>query len=359
MCSDAPDTSGINEQARKSAELGQKAFDWYTQQYEATKGEREADTKRASDIADAQIKGMTYAVDQAKDADAYSKTTFRPLEQKMVADAQAYDTPERRQAEQEAAVSDVNREAAAQRQASELELSRAGVAPDSMKTAALREAGAVGVAKAAAGAAAGARKNVEQQGYARMADAVSLGRNLPSQQATQQQIATQAGSAGVQANAGVANSRAAGTSLMDSAFGTGLKGAGQAGSLFGNAAQVDSASRGQDFSLMSSAMGMFNFKSDKNIKRKTGKPIDQDEALAEINAIPVEEDWEYDPAKGGPDDGGTPHDGPMAQTVRAKMGDAVAPGGKQIDMISMNGRLMAGMQALSKRMAKVEKQVHA
>ena len=39
------------------------------------------------------------------------------------------------------------------------------------------------------------------------------------------------------------------------------------------------------------------------------------------------------------------------------MGDRVAPGGRQIDLVSMNGKLMASMQELSKRVKKIEKRV--
>ena len=66
--------------------------------------------------------------------------------------------------------------------------------------------------------------------------------------------------------------------------------------------------------------------------------------------------WRYDPAKGGPNDGGKPHVGPMAQRVRQTMGEAAAPGGKEIDLVNMNGRVLAGMQALAQRMKKLESQ---
>lgn len=69
--------------------------------------------------------------------------------------------------------------------------------------------------------------------------------------------------------------------------------------------------------------------------------------------------WSYDPAKGGPDEGGRKHTGPMAADVQASMGDAVAPGGKVINLVDMNGKLLAGMQALTKRVEKVERRVKA
>jgi len=97
------------------------------------------------------------------------------------------------------------------------------------------------------------------------------------------------------------------------------------------------------------------YASDENIKSGTGKKASPDKALAEINATPVQKDWRYDPAKGGPDDGGMPHTGPMAQAVQKHMGNNVAPGGKRIDIASMNGKMLAGMQEITRRLSKLEK----
>jgi hypothetical protein len=100
--------------------------------------------------------------------------------------------------------------------------------------------------------------------------------------------------------------------------------------------------------------------SDESIKSNTGKPADTKKALAELDATQVDDGWRYDEAKGAPaGSGGAEHTGPMAQQVRKTMGEKVAPGGKQIDIVSMNGKLMASMQELSKRMKKVEKRVAA
>lgn len=100
--------------------------------------------------------------------------------------------------------------------------------------------------------------------------------------------------------------------------------------------------------------------SDENIKTNTGKPADTKKALAEVDATQVDDGWSYDESKGAPPgSGGVERTGPMAQEVRKTMGDKVAPGGKQIDLVSMNGKLMASMQELSKRVKKIEKRVAA
>ena len=49
----------------------------------------------------------------------------------------------------------------------------------------------------------------------------------------------------------------------------------------------------------------------------------------------------------------------MAQDVQKNMGDKVAPGGKVIDMVSMNGITMGAVQELAKRLKKIESKVSA
>ncbi|MCU7372867.1 tail fiber domain-containing protein [Paucibacter sp. O1-1] len=355
----APDTSGVNDAAVESAKLGRDAFNWFSQEYANTADERAAAETRANAISDSQLASMNYALEQAKDAETYNKGTFRPLEQRLVSEAQTYDTQARRDQEAAGAVADVNREVAAQRLAAQQDLARAGVSPESGKSQALAEVGNIGAAKAAAGASYTARKNVEQQGYARMADAAALGRNLPSQQATQQALAGTAGAGSLNASGQSLAVTTSGADLMKTGFNTGLAGAKASGDLFGTQAGLQNQARGQDLNFVSSIFGSAMMKpSDKNIKSDTGKAIDGDEALAELNSIKVHKDWRYDPSKGGPNDGGQLHTGPMAQDVQAKMGDAVAPDGKSIDLISMNGKLMASMQAVTKRLERIEKKVN-
>lgn len=353
--SDAPDTSGINDAARASAELGNKAFEWFKSEYERTAPDRAKAQDEASQVTQAQLASMRQQDELAKDYAEYNKSTFRPLEQKMVADSQAYDTPERRQAAADAAVADVNSQAAQQRQATQMDLARSGVTPDSMQSQALMASGDINAARLAAGAAGAARRNVEATGYARMADAVNLGRNLPSAQATAVQTGVQAGQgalAGSQMNLAAGQS---GAGLMQTGFNTAMQGQGQAGSLFGKAADIDNTTRGQNLNFISniysSTMKTLPM-SDPEVKSDR-KPVSTASMLDAIEKTPVES-WKYDPQKGGPDDGGQTHVGPMADRVQATMGDKAAPGGKVVDLISMNGVTMGAVQELAKRVKKLE-----
>lgn len=181
--------------ASESMGLSREELDWAKKKYADEAPARAAAEKRAGEVSDAMLTGMKSAEQRAADLEAYNKTTFRPLEQGLVKDAQEYDTPMRRLAAAESAMSGVDASAQAVQQAQARELGRAGVAPGSTKAMALAEDSAVARSKVRAAAGTTAVNNVEQQGVARRMDAASLGRGLPSAQATQQQIATQAGSA--------------------------------------------------------------------------------------------------------------------------------------------------------------------
>jgi hypothetical protein len=351
----APNTQGVNDAAVASARTGQEALEWAKRIYEQEAPARQAAADLDSRVANSQIAGMDFATAQAQEDAQRRRTVFNPIEDRIAGDAMNYDTPERRAEAATRASADV--ESAAGR--SMMDLRR-----DALRYGANFDDGAarggmvdlaLGKARARAGASDAAVRNVEAQGHARMMDAAGLGRGVVSSQATQQQIATQAGNSAVgAAGAGLAATQS-GHNLMQTGFQQNLAGVGQSGSLYGQAAQIRNTSRGQDLNFMSNIFG--SFMSDANKKKRTGKDANDDKALAEVNATPVQEGWQYDPAKGGPDDGGVPHTGPMAQDVKRTMGEKVAPDGKVIDMVSMNGKLMAGMQALTKRLERVEKAV--
>lgn len=358
LCGDAPDTSGINEQARASAQLGQEAFDWFKSNYAETAPERAAVSARDQQVADAQIKGMNFATDEAQAASQRNKTVFQPMEDQIVADANAYDTPGRQADAAARAASDV--ESAMGRATGDMnrEILRRGGSVDDGAARGMAADIMLGKAKATAGATDQATRSIEAQGYARKMDAVGLGKGIVGNQATQQQIATQTGSAATASGAAGLNATNSGAGLMQQGFSTALQGMGQAGNLYGQAAKLNQSESDLGGLMQgAAAIGKLWAGSDKNIKKKTGKVTKGDAELAQINATPVHKGWQYDPAKGGPDDGGVPHTGPMAQDVQKTMGDKVAPGGKQIDVVNAMGTMMAGMQALSRRVDKLQKAV--
>ena len=236
-------------------------------------------------------------------------------------------------------------------------LSRQGVNPGSGAALAAQNQNALATAAASAGAQNTARQQVEATGYARMADASNIGTGI-AQRATQQTgVAAGAGQGAIGASTAALGARTSGLGGMQSAYQSAGNMMAQSGNLYGQNAQIANQASGSQASTLaglgSAAMMAFAI-SDKNKKKGTGKKADGGKALEQIERVPVHEGWEYDPAKGGPDDGGQPHTGPMAQDVAAVMGQQAAPGGKAIDLVTMSGMTMAAVQELSKRVKRLE-----
>lgn len=357
---DGPDTSGVNDAARKNADLSGEALAWAKQRYAEEAPARQSAIDIAMKTANQQLDIAQQNADISKDYYDYQKGTFRPLEQGVVKAAQEYDTPERRELKAGQAVAGVNTQIDNARAAMRERLASRGVDLGSGNVMAQEAAMAVQGGAAAASAANKAREDVELQGYARKMDAANLGRGLASSQATSAGVALNAGNSSVNnAQVPVAIGQQA-TQTVQSGIQQALGANASSGSLYGQAGQLDLAKRGQDMKFVSdaaeSAAAAYGA-SDENIKDGTGKKMSPAKALGAILDTPVHEGWTYSPEKGGPDDGRQPHDGPMAQDVQRNMGGKVAPDGKVIDLVSMNGVLMAGIQGLAKEVAGLKKEV--
>lgn len=353
MCSDSPDTSGMNAAALANAEIAKDALAWYKQVYAENAPAREKAADYAYQVADQQLASSKLNDSISKDYWDYQKGTFRPLEQGIVTDAQNYDTAARREAKADQATADVGMQVALAQQAQNRDLARKGVMPGSGKMLAMSNQMALGEAAAKAGAANKAREQVELQGYARKMDAANLGRNLASNQATSAGVALNAGNSAVN-NAGVplAQSNAA-VQTAGQGYNTAISGNNSAGNLYGQAAQLQNQANATDsqmFASLGTAAGMFAA-SDKNSKKNV-KPVGDEQALDAVKSTPVSS-WDYKPGQG---DGGS-HVGPMAQHVQKTMGEQAAPGGKQIDLITMNGMNMAATAALARKVDKLAKKV--
>jgi len=228
-----------------------------------------------------------------------------------------------------------------------------GVNPNSGRMMAMGNQMALGEAVAKAGAANKARDAVETQGFARKMDAASLGRGLASNQATSAGVALNAGNSAVNSAGQTMQQANQSANMMGQGFNTAIQGNNSAGQLYSSAAQIQNVARGQDMQLLGNAMGAaataFKPTSDKN-KKKNIRPVSDEQALKAVEKTPVSS-WDY---KDGAGDGGF-HIGPMAQHVQKNMGEEAGPGGKQIDLVTMNGMNMAAIAALSKKVDKLAK----
>lgn len=85
-------------------------------------------------------------------------------------------------------------------------------------------------------------------------------------------------------------------------------------------------------------------------KKEDIHPLSPKRALNAIRKTGIF-NWNYKKGKGD----GKNHNGPMAQDVQKTMGNKAAPGGKKLDLTTMNGNNMAAIQELADRQDNIEK----
>jgi hypothetical protein len=356
MCSDAPDTTAMNEAARANSEVAKEALAFYKQAYADQAPLRAQAAETAQKVSDAQLGAMEQNTAISKDYWDYQKTTFRPLEQGIVADAQNYGGEDQMAAERAKRTGDVEQAAASAMQAMQRNRARMGN-PSDGRTASMENQLAMQTALGKATAAAASDRYIDTQKYARKMDAANLGRGLASSQATSAGVALNAGNSAAQTGQMPLTQAQNATQVAGQGFGTAIQGNASAGNIYGQAANIqgqDSGALGALGGVAGQFLGGSGFAtllSDKNAKKKV-KPVSDEQALDAIEKTPVST-WKYKEGRG---DGGE-HTGPMAQHVKKTMGEKAAPGGKQIDLITMNGVTMAGVAALSRKVDKLAKMV--
>jgi hypothetical protein len=176
-----PDYSGLEK-------VAQQQLDFSKEQYAEMKP---FVTRLATTMADAQQQQMT----QAQDYYDYSKSTFRPVEQGLVKQAQEFDTEAYRAQLAAKATADAAKAFQGAQGVSMREATRRGVNPASGAFGAASNANAMGLAAMQAGAANQARQQAEQLGWARKMDVTGLGRGLAGASTAAYSGATGAGQA--------------------------------------------------------------------------------------------------------------------------------------------------------------------
>lgn len=226
----APDLSRF---ADMSERLGTRAMDQQDQQLAWAKEQDAANRAILERVLGTQLPIMEETFRQANEDRQRYVQVFQPLEDSLVKDAMSYDSPERKTFERGRAIGDVTSAFEAQRQNAERQLASFGVDPTTLKAGALDVGMRTAQAAAQAGAATQATQRVEDMGRAMRADAINIGRGMPSQIAQSYGTSLQAGQAGV----GGAN-QTTGTSA--NALTSGMGYGNQALSGFGQASSITS-----------------------------------------------------------------------------------------------------------------------
>lgn len=256
QCSQAPDMSGANAAALESAQLSRDQLQWVQKTYADEAPARAAAAAQATKVSNAQLASQQLQDSLAQEGAAHYRTTFKPIEEKIAADAQGYDTAERRAQESGQAMADVGTQADIARRTAMQEAEARGVDPSSGSFAATLGRGAVAEAAAKAAAGNAAAKNVETVGAAKMMDAAGLGRGVVSSQGTQAGLAVQAGSASAASARGALDATTSGDAMVQQGYGqavNGLQGASNSLTNIGKVSADVSASNSQGMGALAGA----------------------------------------------------------------------------------------------------------
>lgn len=205
------------EQADKLFGFQEKAF--------ASDEEQKAFARK---VGETQIDAMNLQMDFAKKDRQRYEDVFLPMQDQYIAEANAYDTPERREAEAARYMVDIQRQADAQRTNADERLRSMGIDPSQVRSSSMMNQLAVATGANQALAGNNARTMIEDKGRAMRADAMNLGLGLPAQAAAGFQGSNASG-------AGAVNAGAAGQSA---ALGAIQGGAGVAGTALGFRSQA-------------------------------------------------------------------------------------------------------------------------
>ena len=221
----APDPNpGQIATAEASKEVGQMQKDTAMEYLNFSK-QQYADFKDdLKEIAAAQKQIMADTAKRSEEYATYERETFRPLEKRLVGEAESFDTAAKREEMASQGMADVAQAYETQRQQALDTLAKYGVNPNSARFAAINAQLAQGEAGARAGVATKSRIAADELGRARLYDAAALGRNLASNATTAAATAVSAGTS------------AGGTTMAPAEYMS--KAYGQTGTMLGGATQA-------------------------------------------------------------------------------------------------------------------------
>jgi hypothetical protein len=252
----APDYSGMENVGREQLAFAQR-------QYNET-------MPLARQIASQQMAAQEQQMQQAQDYYDYQISTFRPLEQGIVEQAQTFNTDAYRQQQAQQASAAAARAFSTARDSSARAGAARGINPNSGAARGADNSMILQEAAMRAGGMTGARQQAEQLGYARQLDAAGLGRGLAGASTAAYGSAVGAGSAGLSSQMAPGAQYMQGLGAAGQTYG---QMAGMQANLYGQSMQARGAAIGSAVGL---GAGIWSTKtSDRRLKRNI-KLVDKD-----------------------------------------------------------------------------------
>jgi hypothetical protein len=204
----------------------QRDYDLQQQQFQWAKDTYGQNLDQNQQVIDQDIATQKASADNAAKAQARYEQVYQPLEDQAVNDAETYDSPGRRDAAVGGASADVAQASDSQRLAAAQNLESFGVDPSSTRYAALDAGIRANGAAAQAGAANQAGRQVDATAQALRANAINVGRGLPSDVNASNSTAINAGQTAVNSTLATTGSGAntMGTGVQYGSLGLGASG---------------------------------------------------------------------------------------------------------------------------------------
>lgn len=338
----APDYTPVAQSSEAAARIGAEQADRVLAE---SKRQYERNMEVAQPIIDQQSAMMKQSVDQGNEYYDYWKTKAQPVENALNTEAMAAGSLQKQNEAADRAVADSQGGYTKAINTQLRQAKRYGINPSATGGMVIQQA------QNTAAAATGARDKEIAMSTAKKLDVAGLYRGMPGASQGAYSVANQSGNSAVGNSTAVGNGMVAGTQAAGNLTMGGqqlrLQGLGNvlgAQSSNYNAAQQQNnqgfgSLLGGIGGLASGAGALYTAFSSEDLKEDK-QPIDG--ALASLRKLPVEA-WSY---KDGVADEGE-HIGPYAEDVEEEFGDQAAPGGKMLDLVSMNGLLLKGLQELA------------
>lgn len=186
----SPFVDATMQSSARSEAIAREQLAWAREQDAANRGILER-------VLAVQLPAMEEQAANARADRARYEQTFQPIEDDLIKDFQSYGSADRMAMERGRAAADVTTAFDATRRNALQRLESFGVDPSQTRNAALDLGVRTQQAAATAGAMNNATRNVEDKSRAMRADAINIGRGMPSQVAGSYGQAVQAGQAGI------------------------------------------------------------------------------------------------------------------------------------------------------------------
>lgn len=361
----AQQNSAISAEQMK---LGRESLDFSKQQYADSMAEAERLRPIFDRLAGQQIEAADLSMELTKQAKADYDSTYRPIEQRLAADAMVAGSEGEQTRAAGLAGADVQRNLDMQREIGARQMASMGVRPDSGRFAGMNRTEAIMGAAARAGAETGARAAEKLRGDTMRMNTAAIGKGQQGLVLQGAQVGTNVGGAAAGAAGQNLNTRSnigqqyqgnvGNVSLQyGNAANTNSGAAGILNTQYGNRLQAWQASQQAKSGLfgalgnaagMAAGMYMASDEDQKTRKRAIGKKSPRQM----IERMRFEK-WQYK-ASSPANDGGKTHVGTYAQDFKKQTG---LGDGKTISVIDAVGVTMAAQKELSKEVRSLRRRI--